>query len=65
MKIFEGWWDRIKAAHVARGAKVLTFDPEYSPPNYMWTNPANGDPLAGLWDVCLWNRDQVKARLKD
>lgn len=61
--VFEGWWDRIKAAHVARGEKVLTFDPEYGPPNYMWTNPVNGDPAADLWDVCLWTRDRVKARL--
>lgn len=61
--VFEGWWDRIKAAHVARGEKVLTFDPEYGPPNYMWTDPVNGAPAADLWDVCLWTRDRVKARL--
>ena len=59
---FEAIWDRIKAAHEKRRAKVLTFDPEYGPANYMWTDPKTGQPVADLWDVCLWTRDRLKAR---
>jgi sugar phosphate isomerase/epimerase len=59
------WWDKILAAHKARGAEVMTVDPEFGPPNYMWTNPADGQPLASLWDVSAWMRDQLKARWKD
>ena len=62
VEAFEKIWDRIKAAHEARGAKVMTIDPEYGPPNYMWTDPKTGEPLADLWDVCLWTRDRLRKR---
>lgn len=55
-------WDRIRDAHEKRGEKVITLDPEYGPPNYMWTEPKAGAPLADLWDVCLWSRDRMRAR---
>ena len=59
-----GWWDQIRAAHLARGEKVLTLDPEFGPPNYMWTDPKTGNPTADLWDVSLWMRDLLKSRWK-
>jgi sugar phosphate isomerase/epimerase len=59
---FLGFWDRIKAAHEARGEAVLRVDPEFGPPNYMWTDPATGQPLADLWDVCKWMRDTLRER---
>jgi hypothetical protein len=59
---FEEWWDRIKAEHEKRGEAVLRVDPEFGPPNYMWSNPADGLPLADLWDVCLWMRDRLQTR---
>lgn len=59
---FEAIWDRIKDAHAKRGEKVITIDPEYGPPNYMWTDPTTGNPLADLWDVCLWTRDHLRDR---
>jgi hypothetical protein len=62
VKAFNVIWDRIKIAHEKRGETVITFDPEYGPPNYMWTNPESGQPAADLWDVCLWQRDQLKTR---
>lgn len=58
---FELWWDAIKTAHETRG-EDLTVTPEFGPPNYMWTNPVDGKPLADLWDVCLWTRDRLKTR---
>lgn len=64
VQAFEGWWDRIKAAHEQRGARILTVDPEFGPPNYMGTDPATGKPLADLWDVSLWMRDRLRARWK-
>jgi sugar phosphate isomerase/epimerase len=59
---FEGWWDAVKAAHESRNESVLRVDPEFGPPNYMWTNPADGKPVADLWDVCLWMRDRLRTR---
>lgn len=59
-----GWWDAIRAAHAARGESLLTVDPEFGPPNYMWTSPANGEPTADLWDVSLWMRDLLRDRWK-
>ncbi len=59
---FDEWWDQIKAAHEARGEAVLRVDPEFGPPNYMWTDPTTGRPSADLWDVCLWTRDHLRTR---
>ena len=56
------WWDAIRAEHLKRGEKEITVDPEFGPPNYMWTTPADGKPTADLWDVSLWMRDALKAR---
>lgn len=56
------WWDAIRAEHLNRGEKEITVDPEFGPPNYMWTTPADGKPTADLWDVSLWMRDTLKAR---
>lgn len=64
VKAFEAMWDRIREAHAKRGATVMTVDPEFGPPNYMWTNPQDGKPSSDLWDVTLWMRDRLKARWK-
>lgn len=64
VKRFEQMWDAIRAAHVERGAKMMTVDPEFGPPNYLWTNPADGKPLADLFDVCAWMKDRLKERWK-
>ncbi|MBN9502371.1 MAG: hypothetical protein BGO01_13000 [Armatimonadetes bacterium 55-13] len=62
VKAFEGFWDRIKDAHVKRGEKFITVDPEVGPPNYQWTDPKTGQPLADIWDVALWTRDRLRKR---
>jgi len=55
-------FDRVKGAHQARGAEVMRVDPEFGPPNYMWTEPAEGKPMADLLDVCNWTRDRLRDR---
>lgn len=62
VKVFEGWWDQIRASHVARNAPFLTVDPEFGPPHYQWTNPATGEPLADIWDVSLWMTNRLRER---
>lgn len=48
------WWDEIVRRHKARGETVVTVDPEFGPPAYLHTLPYTKQPLADLWDVCLW-----------
>ena len=60
VKKHEAWWDQIIAAHLIRGEKTLTFVPEYGPPTYMPTHPATGEPVANLWDVCLWSAERFR-----
>lgn len=60
---FETMWDLVHAAHVERGEEVLTIDPEFGPPNYLWTDPAAGDrPLADQFEVSAFVRDRLVAR---
>lgn len=55
-------WDGIKSAAEARGESVLRVDPEFGPPNYLWTDPQDGRPLADLLAVCNWTRDTLRER---
>ncbi|MDX2065650.1 MAG: hypothetical protein SFX74_07920 [Fimbriimonadaceae bacterium] len=50
-------WDRVIAAN-----PDVTVVPEFGPPNYLWTDPADGRPLADLYDVCLWTRNELRNR---
>jgi sugar phosphate isomerase/epimerase len=50
-------WDRVVAAN-----PNVTVVPEFGPPNYQWTDPADGRPLADLYEVCRWTRDQLRDR---
>jgi len=50
----EAWWKAIAQARLAAGAKYLTFNPEFGPPNYMQTLPYSRKPAADLWEVCLY-----------
>lgn len=59
---FAGWWDQVIAAAEARGDKKFSVDPEFGPANYMWTDPQTGQPLADLWEVTLWMKQQLQAR---
>ena len=49
-------------ARQASGAEYLTFTPEFGPPDYMHTLPFSRQPVASLWDVCLFMAQREKQR---
>ncbi|RYG35795.1 sugar phosphate isomerase/epimerase [bacterium] len=55
---FLGIWDEVWQASGGN----LTVDPEFGPPNYLWSDPTTGAPAANLWEVCLWMRDTLRDR---
>jgi len=50
----EAWWKQIVRNRKKSGAKLFTYTPEFGPPNYMPTLPHTRQPVADLWDVCLF-----------
>ncbi|WP_241156699.1 sugar phosphate isomerase/epimerase [Bacillus sp. FJAT-42376] len=64
LDLHAGWWRKIAEIHRQREARFLSFTPEYGPPGYMHTVPFTQEPLADLWDVCLWMGNFVEERLK-
>ncbi len=59
---FERWWDTIRERRDAARAAFLTFTPEYGPPAYLHTLPYTRQPVANLWDICLWAADRARKR---
>ena len=55
---FESWWKMILAEH-----NEMIVTPEYGPPTYMQTAPFTNEPVADLWDVCLWSAERFRALL--
>jgi sugar phosphate isomerase/epimerase len=55
-------WDRVYAAAEQRGDTVLTVDPEFGPPNYLWTDPADGRHLADQHEICDWMKNTLRTR---
>jgi hypothetical protein len=62
VELHQQWWDQICKYRANEGAKHLTFTPEFGPPGYMHTLPFTGQPVADLWDVCLWMGKKYKQR---
>jgi hypothetical protein len=60
----ETQWAKIRQLHTERGADILTFTPEYGPPNYLHTLPHTHVPVADLWQVCLWAAERARATLE-
>lgn len=56
------WWDQILDKAGERGHETMYVDVEFGPPNYMWTMPHSREPLADLWDVCVWMKDHLRKR---
>lgn len=48
------WWDSIVQVHERAGKTTITYTPEFGPPGYLHTLPFTNQPVADLWDVCLW-----------
>lgn len=63
VSVFEGWWSRMVTSARERGQSEMIVDPEYGPPDYLWTD-GNGRPLADLWEVCAWQRDRLERQFK-
>ncbi|MCW3059257.1 MAG: xylose isomerase protein [Capsulimonas sp.] len=59
---FETYWDRIRAAHKARGEDTIYFTPEYGPPTYMPVLPYTQEPVGDLWEICLYSANRVRER---
>ena len=59
---FDAYWEKIREAHVSRGEAVLTFDPEFGPPTYLHTLPYTQQPVADLWDICLWMAERTRQK---
>ncbi len=58
----EVWWEKIWAAHKARGETAMTMTPEFGPPGYLHTLPHTNVPVADLEKVCQWIMDRQVAR---
>jgi hypothetical protein len=63
LRAHEGWWQRIWAAQVARGAERSSFTPEFGPPPYLWAWPYSREPAADLPEVCDWMASHLRAVL--
>jgi hypothetical protein len=59
----EGWWKRIVHIHENAG-KQLTVTPEFGPAAYMPRLPFTKQPVADLWQVCLWMKERFEQMLK-
>jgi sugar phosphate isomerase/epimerase len=57
-----GWWDAIVEAQRAAGRSVMTFTPEFGPPSYMPALPYTRQPVADLWDICMYMTQQFRSR---
>ena len=58
----EQWWDSMFAHQKSLGRELVTFTPEFGPPGYMHTLPHTNQPVANLWDVCLWMAARARQR---
>jgi len=60
------WWDSVVNAQIQRGdTDTITFDPEFGPPGYMPTLPFTRQPVADLWEVCLWMANRFRDHFKE
>ena len=60
--LHESWWDEIVRARLQAGAATFTFNPEFGPPNYMPTLPYCQEPVADLWEICVWMAQRFAVR---
>lgn len=60
--LHETWWDEMIRTRMKAGAATFTFNPEFGPPNYMPTLPYSQEPVADLWEVCVWMAKRFEQR---
>lgn len=56
----EAWWSRMLKARQQSGAKFATITPEFGPPDYLHTLPHTRQPVADLWEICLWMKERIR-----
>ncbi|WP_409346348.1 sugar phosphate isomerase/epimerase family protein [Paenibacillus sp. MBLB4367] len=54
------WWRQIVRLRERSGFAYTTVTPEFGPPGYMHTLPFTNQPVADLWDTCLWMAKHVR-----
>jgi hypothetical protein len=63
LKRHEGWWKAIVDRQLKeKKRKAITFTPEFGPPDYMHTLPFTRQPVADLWEVCLWMANRFREK---
>jgi hypothetical protein len=60
----EHWWKQIAEAQALAGTQ-LTFTPEFGPPPYMPRLPFTNQPVAELWQVCLWMKKRLEQMVNE
>ncbi len=59
----EAQWRTILHNRQQAGDSMLTFTPEYGPPDYLHTLPYTHVPVADLWDVCVQAAQRARMTL--
>jgi hypothetical protein len=49
-------------ARLRDGRAFLTINPEFGPPPYQPVDPVSEQPLADVWEVCLWMTQRFRTR---
>ena len=60
----EQWWDITVATQRAMGREIMTFTPEFGPPNYLHALPYSKQPLGDLWDICKYMNVRFRKRFE-
>ena len=56
----EKQWKAIWDLREAAGDEIFTFTPEYGPPPYLHTLPRSNEPVADLWNICVWAMQRAR-----
>jgi|TARA_B100000809_G_C15089766_1_gene512744 hypothetical protein len=62
---FEGWWDRIIENALKQKLPFIAVNAEFGLPEYQPFHPETGEPLADIWDVCLYISKRFQERFSN
>lgn len=65
LEAHEAWWQHICRLRKANGFETITFTPEFGPPGYLQTLPFTNQPVADLWELCLWMTRHIERRFPE
>jgi sugar phosphate isomerase/epimerase len=63
LDLHTGLWKQIVEARRSEGKEFLTITPEFGPVSYMQALPFTRQPVADLWEVCLWMKEYLQKEL--